>query len=150
LLQYLLATSHRASSSGSIASYDSLESSYRGHPYYERAYSVVGDASVDVIEAGRRANKASGMGGSAGSYHYNHQGHHSLRRGDLISSKSVDYSVMDSSDMFKGSGCGVQEAESLRSRRHRSRSVEKLTDSSRRMDMDSGKPGMLLNMNPDF
>ena len=126
--------------------WNSLESNYHGHPYYERAYSVLGDASVDVIEAGRRSNKNSGLGGSgSGNQHnYNHHVHsRSLRRGDLMSSKSVDYSAMDSSDLFNNSGCGGGGGgggaeESLRSRRHRSRSVEKLSESSRRIDMDSG------------
>ena len=90
------------------------------------------------------------VGGGGYAAQHGHHGQHSLRRGDLISSKSVDYSAMaDSSDMFNRFGNGNANPalsglasggheESLRSRRHRSRSVEKLTDSSRRIDMDSG------------
>ena len=87
------------------------------HPYYERAYSVQGDVSNDMMVHDMRR--------SAGRPPH-HSGHNHPHRRDLISSKSVDYSTA----MDGGGGGGDGGAsngfldDQLRARRHRSRSTE--------------------------
>lgn len=80
------------------------------HPYYERAYSVQGDLSSDVLVHDVRRS-ASGRAGAG------------APRRELISSKSVDYSLVDGpgSNGFPDEG-----RDALRSRRHRSRSTENM------------------------
>ena len=106
------------------------------HPYYERAYSVQGDISNNaMMHDMMRRSIHSGQ-----QHHPHHQqlssgGHPHHHRRDLMSSKSVDYSVMDGPLVGGGGGGGggssngFMDDQLMRGmRRHRSRSTENVVN----------------------
>ncbi|KAI9558969.1 hypothetical protein GHT06_015758 [Daphnia sinensis] len=100
------------------------------HPYYDRAYSVQGDVSNDVMMHDMVNQTRRSISGRPPHHHSGH-GHH-LNRRDLLSSKSVDYSGMDgppgSAAAAAGSSNGFFQDDHDQlmraARRHRSRSTE--------------------------
>ncbi|XP_059351584.1 protein still life, isoform SIF type 1-like isoform X3 [Daphnia carinata] len=97
------------------------------HPYYDRAYSVQGDVSNDVLMQDMMNQTRRSISGRPPHHHSGHP--HHLNRRDLLSSKSVDYSGMDGPpNAAAGSSNGFFQDDHDQlmraARRHRSRSTE--------------------------
>lgn len=116
------------------------------HPYYERAYSVQGDVSNDVMMHDMNQTRRS-ISGRPPNHHSGHPHHSQLNRRDLLSSKSVDYSGMDASPASAAAGSSngffQDDHDQLMraARRHRSRSTENVVGTEQMLGM-TGNPVM--------
>ena len=126
---------------GSIHPHHHHQQQQQHHPYYERAYSVQGDVSNDVMMHDMVNQARRSASGRPPHHHSGHPHLSHLTRRDLLSSKSVDYSsAMDgpsaaAAAAAASNGFFQDDHEQLlrAARRHRSRSTENVVANEQQM-----------------